>query len=243
MFFKLIEGDSKVLEGEIYEIIKQAILNRKIAPGVKLSEVELAESLNVSRTPIRSALKKLSYDRFVRIIPKRGAFVAKPTVKEVEDVFEMRMLIENFSVEKACEYDGDPFIVFEKMERIIEEEIAAYTTGNISNVLKPVEDIHIEIAKLSNNEILITQLQDLISLSNIYLSFYSEMSMDVPNSPDEHKEILGAIKNKNTKQAKYLMKKHLEGVFSRLNFKLLDDSSVNLKDVFKNVNDTDTTPL
>ncbi len=62
------------LENKIYKMLKAAIINRELPPGTKLSEQELADTLNVSRTPIRSALRRLSYEMYVKIIPRRGAY-------------------------------------------------------------------------------------------------------------------------------------------------------------------------
>lgn len=211
---------NKNLEEKIYETIKSAIINRELAPGTKLSEETLAKTLDVSRTPIRSALRRLTYEMYVQIIPKRGAFVNQPSPKEVKDVFEMRRLIEDYAVKKACESE---ILLTEsnKIEGLIASEQRAYESQDLSKVLVEVHDIHIEIAKLSNNQILISQLRELISLTNIYLAFYSEMRLDIPESPKEHLDILEAIKSRNSILAREKMSDHIDGILSRLNFDLI----------------------
>lgn len=218
------------LESKIYTMLKNAIINRDLAPGTKLSEEALAKTLNVSRTPIRSALQRLSYDMYVKIIPRKGAYVNQPRPKEVEDVFEMRILLEDYAVIKACQNYAKFKSTFENIEEIIRNEIEAYKSNSLDEVLEKVYDIHIEIAKLSKNEILINQLRELISLTNIYLTFYSDMKLDQPTSPKEHIEILEAIKMNDVDLARKRMKYHINGIISRLNF---DKIERNYSDVDK----------
>ncbi|MBD8004535.1 GntR family transcriptional regulator [Bacillus norwichensis] len=219
------------LENKIYKMLKAAIINRELPPGTKLSEQELADTLNVSRTPIRSALRRLSYEMYVKIIPRRGAFVNQPTLKEVEDVFEMRILLEDFAVMKACQSHAKFKSTIQSLEGMIQKEKEAYASKNIGGVLENVYDFHIEIAKISQNDILINQLRELISLTNIYLTFYSEMDLDEPASPQEHADILEAIKVNDEELARNRMKHHINKVIDRLNFGMLARNDTKLETV------------
>lgn len=214
-------------------MIKNAITDRELAPGTKLSEEALGKALKVSRTPIRSALRRLSYEMYVTIIPRRGAFVSEPTPKEVKDVFEMRLLLEDYAVQKACQNYSRSQQVFEEVEEMVRKELRAYQANSIRDVLSHVYDIHVEIAKLSNNEILIKQLRELISLTNIYLTFYSEMKLNDPRSPQEHLEILKAIKANDVDMARKLMRGHIEGILSRLNFGIIERNTKNIESVLE----------
>ncbi|MEM9575313.1 MAG: GntR family transcriptional regulator, partial [Pseudomonadota bacterium] len=74
--------------------LQQAILEHRLPPGTKLSEDEIGEVYGVSRTIVRSALQSLAHDQLVTIEKHRGAFVARPTIREAHEVFEGRALIE-----------------------------------------------------------------------------------------------------------------------------------------------------
>ncbi|GIN92400.1 GntR family transcriptional regulator [Siminovitchia terrae] len=224
------------LESKIYKMLKKAIINRDLVPGTKLSEETLAKTLNVSRTPIRSALQRLSYDMYVKIIPRKGAYVNQPTLTEVEDVFEMRILLEDYAVMKACQNYGKFKSTFENIEKIIRDEINAYKSQKLDDVLDKVFDIHIEIAKLSKNEILINQLRELISLTNIYLTFYSDMKLDNPTSPKEHLDILEAIKVNDVDLARKRMKHHINGIISRLNFEKIEQNYNDVEKILSKYN-------
>ena len=79
---------------EIYEQIYAAIVEHRLHPGTKLVEERLAEIFGVSRARVREVLARLAHEQIVEMIPKRGAYVAKPSIEQALDVFEARRLIE-----------------------------------------------------------------------------------------------------------------------------------------------------
>lgn len=218
------------LDEKIYFTIKQAIVTRDLAPGSKLSEEGLANLLNVSRTPIRSALRRLSYERLVTIVPYKGASVSKPTEKEVLDVFEMRVLLEEYAIEKAFSSLQQPQNV-EVLEELLLLEKKAYEDNNLDSILTRVRDFHIQIAQLSGNEILLNSLKELISQTNIYITFFSQINRVSPDSPKEHQDILEAIKLGNVEVAKGKMRSHINASIKRLNFELIRNSSASMEEI------------
>ncbi|GHH98653.1 GntR family transcriptional regulator [Neobacillus kokaensis] len=231
------------LETCIYRIIKQAIINRELAPGIKLPEEALASTLNVSRTPIRSALRRLSYEKLVQVIPRKGAFVARPSPKEVEDTFEMRMLLEDYSVRKACEVITSSEAFIQKIEWLIEQEFKAFQERDIASIFELIENIHIEIAKFSGNLMLINQLKELISLTTIYQTFYSHMRMDSSCSPKEHLAILRAIHSRDQETASRLMREHISTVLALLDFNLIKQPQGSVEGIVKKYYERLTNPV
>ena len=86
----------------VFNTLRQAILKGELKPGERLMEIALAERLGVSRTPIREAMRKLELEGLVVMIPRRGAQVANITEKDLNDVLEVRIVLENMAIEKAC---------------------------------------------------------------------------------------------------------------------------------------------
>ena len=78
----------------IVESVTTAIVERRLLPGTKLAEQQIADIFGVSRTVVRQALNQLSRDRLITLEPARGAFVAQPSVEEARQVFEVRRLLE-----------------------------------------------------------------------------------------------------------------------------------------------------
>jgi len=86
----------------VYEKIKEAIIEGIIPPGERLSEVDLAEQLMVSRTPVREAIRQLAQTGLITLVPRKGAYVTLPTIKDVRDLYELRITLEVLSLEHVC---------------------------------------------------------------------------------------------------------------------------------------------
>jgi DNA-binding GntR family transcriptional regulator len=77
-------------DAPVYDAIYEAVMEHRLAPGARLTEASLCEIFGVSRAVVRMALLRLSHDRIVTLIPNRGAAIARPSVRETRDVFELR---------------------------------------------------------------------------------------------------------------------------------------------------------
>ena len=93
------------LRDVVFNTLRQAILRGELKPGERLMEIQLANKLGVSRTPIREAIRKLELEGLVLMIPRKGAEVAEITEKSLRDVLEVRRALEELSVQLACEKD------------------------------------------------------------------------------------------------------------------------------------------
>ena len=91
------------LRDVVFNTLRQAILRGELKPGERLMEIQLANKLGVSRTPIREAIRKLELEGLVLMIPRKGAEVAEITEKSLKDVLEVRRALEELAVEIACE--------------------------------------------------------------------------------------------------------------------------------------------
>ena len=91
------------LRDVVFNTLRQAILRGELKPGERLMEIQLADKLGVSRTPIREAIRKLELEGLVLMIPRRGAEVAEITEKSLRDVLEVRGALEELAVELACD--------------------------------------------------------------------------------------------------------------------------------------------
>ena len=104
-----------------YTLIKEAIINRRYAPGQFLSENELAEDLEISRTPIREALQTLEVEGFLSLVPNRGAQVASISSKDVEEIFELRMLCEQLAAAKLVA-NNNPIYMSQMRKFLLQQE-------------------------------------------------------------------------------------------------------------------------
>ena len=89
------------LRDVVFNTLRQAILRGEMEPGERLMEIQLAQKLGVSRTPIREAIRKLELEGLVVMVPRKGAHVANITEKDLNDVLEVRIGLENMAIDKA----------------------------------------------------------------------------------------------------------------------------------------------
>lgn len=80
----------KPLREIVFETLREAIIQGRLRPGQRMMEIQLAEEMGVSRTPVREAIRKLELEGFVVMVPRKGAYVAGISVKDIVDVFEVR---------------------------------------------------------------------------------------------------------------------------------------------------------
>ena len=93
----------KTLNDLVYQDLKRKILTGEIPSRTRLMEIELANKMNVSRTPIREAIRRLAEDGLVQVEPRRGAFVSNISIKDMLDVFETRADLEGFTAYLAAQ--------------------------------------------------------------------------------------------------------------------------------------------
>ena len=99
---KMDVNDYLPLRDVVFNTLRQAILRGEMEPGERLMEIQLADKLGVSRTPIREAIRKLELEGLVIMIPRKGAEVAHITEKDMRDVLEVRAALEELAATLAC---------------------------------------------------------------------------------------------------------------------------------------------
>lgn len=105
--FHIAMNEYLPLRDVVFQTLRNAILKGELKPGERLMEIQLAQRLGVSRTPVREAIRKLELEGLAIMIPRRGAIVADITVKDLEDVLEVRASLEELAARKACDYITD----------------------------------------------------------------------------------------------------------------------------------------
>ncbi len=197
----------KPLREIVYEELKRQIMIGEIAPGTRMMEVELADEMGVSRTPIREAIRKLEKEGLVSIEPRRGAYAAEVSIKEMLDVLEVREFLEGMAAglaaEKYTKEDEAGLIA------VTDAYKNAVISGEIQEIVKADAAFHQFIVNMSGNKTLVqmvSQVQEL-SLRFRYL-FYDDFSR-FEQLPTEHKEIVEAIMQGNREKARVEMSGHI----------------------------------
>jgi DNA-binding GntR family transcriptional regulator len=149
---EIISIPRQVLHQEVAVRLRQRIVEGRLAPGAKLNERELAESLNVSRTPLREAIRMLAAEGLVELLPNRGAVVAQMSAQDVADTFEVIAGLEGQSGELAAQRITEPELA--EIRALHYEMMAAYTRRDLPTYYRLNAQIHTQINAAARNPVL-----------------------------------------------------------------------------------------
>ena len=193
----------------IVDSITTAIVERRLMPGTRLVEQQIADVFDVSRTVVRQALNQLSRDRLVTLEPARGAFVATPSIDEARQVFQVRRLIEGGMVRQLAAQITDKQV--EQLRLHLRDERQAVSRVDVSGRTRLLADFHVVLARLLGNEVLAELIADLLSRSQLIALMY-QSSHSAEHSQEEHVDIVDALAKRDGRAAAKLMERHLEAV-------------------------------
>lgn len=181
---------------EVYDIIKEKILSCEYEPGQLVSEKEIVEELEISRTPVREALNILNGRGLLKIIPKKGVQIAPLSIKRIKEIYDVRMLLEPFAVKLAIKNLGPDDI--EKLITLDKKLSKEYEEEDVSEVFKTGMDIHLYVAYLSGNEVVYELIKQLRRESHRGYVYYLKRYLDKrPGKESRETEIrLSRIHNK-----------------------------------------------
>jgi DNA-binding GntR family transcriptional regulator len=149
---EIISIPRQVLHQEVATRLRQRIVEGHISPGAKLNERELSEQLQVSRTPLREAIKMLAAEGLVELLPNRGAVAAQMSVQDVADTFELIGGLEGQSGELAAQRIGEAEVA--EIRALHYEMLAAYTRRDLPTYYRLNAQIHTLINAAARNPVL-----------------------------------------------------------------------------------------
>jgi len=197
----------------IVDAITAAIVERRLMPGTKLAEQQIADLFQVSRTLVRQALNQLSRDRLVTLSPARGAFVAQPSVEEARQVFEVRKMIEGQLIGRLCA--GLMPLQLRALRHHLALEASAVARVDVRERTRLLAHFHVLLARTLGNEVLAQLLSDLLARCSLIALMY-QSAHSAEHSALEHVAIVDAIERGDTRAAKRLMEIHLGNVEKNL---------------------------
>jgi DNA-binding GntR family transcriptional regulator len=224
----------------VYDDIFDAVMDRRLLPGTKLTETTLCAIFSCSRSVVRSALSQLAHDKIVVIEPNRGAFVWQPSTKETRDVFQMRRAMECMVIDLLLE-TPDLAARLEPLHDMVDRERQAFERGDRISWLRLSNAFHVEMARLLDNDVLTAMLQSLCARTTLIIAYYDTANLSMPglpthgvatpgvatpgvSTPDatacsylEHRDILDKLARHDADGAKAAMQHHLEDCERRMN--------------------------
>ena len=196
------------LRDVVFNTLRKAILKGELKPGERLMEIALADRLGVSRTPVREAMRKLELEGLVVLIPRRGAQVANITEKDLNDVLEVRIALENLSIEKACARMTEEQLA--QLWDAAEEFEKTMAEGILVKLAEADVAFHEVIYQSSDNRRLIQVLNYLREQIYRYRVEYLKDEETRNLLVREHKELYEAIRARDVKKAQEISFHHIE---------------------------------
>jgi DNA-binding GntR family transcriptional regulator len=197
---------------EIADIIRDRIVEGSLPAGDFIDEATLALELEVSRTPVREALKVLAFEGLVDIFPNQGSYVSKITVEDARELVELLAQLEGFAGELACQRYSDEML--KALTRTHEDMILAYRQGDKPTYFKLNQRIHDDIVAASGNKHLIEahrrctrRLRRIRYISNLQHTAWEQSVVD-------HEAMLKAFTARDVAASRRIMTDHAAGIWT-----------------------------
>ncbi len=202
------------LSDKVFNTLREDILSGKYLVGEELKEMNLAADLNVSRTPVREALRQLELEGLIEIVPNKGATVIGIDQEDVRDICEMRSMLEGFCAKKAAQNINDQII--SDMEEILDLSEFHSSKAKYEQVLELDNQFHELLYRASGSKMIRKTLTDF----HQYLEKVRKKTLSsaerVEHSNKEHRAIVEALKNRNAKEAEKLANLHIKNVIQNM---------------------------
>jgi DNA-binding GntR family transcriptional regulator len=203
-------------EQRVFDAIRDAIFEHRLAPGTKLKEVSLAEVFGVSRAVVRGALARLGHAHLVEQRPNRGAVVATPSIEESRQVFEARTAIEEAIVAKVARTASARDAAL--LREWVASEEAAYARGDERGGVRLSVDFHRRLAEIAGNSVLSRYLDELVSRMPL-IALAHRGQAPAPCGCDDHIALVDAIAARDARRAVALMRDHIGHLERALNLR------------------------
>ncbi|CCU79829.1 Transcriptional regulator [Halanaerobium saccharolyticum subsp. saccharolyticum DSM 6643] len=215
------KSDYENLNSYLYRTIKEMIWNKELEPGDKIKQEHVANELGVSRTPLIKVLERLTTEKMVEYIPRRGYYVKDVDFEEMLEIFDVRIILEVVAIKK---------FILQATDEEIEDLSKCFSCFDNDNWDKEKiekyrvcdQEFHKSIIEQTNNNL----IKEINEMFNIYRFSYQKGLMREPKETiSEHKNIVNEMKKRNIREAQMLMMDHLEK--SRENICVVYENSKN----------------
>ncbi len=193
-----------------YLYVRQQILSGHFPAGSHLKEEHIAEEANVSRTPVREALRRLATEHMVEFVTNQGAFVISWDDEDVESIFEIRILLEGYSAYRAAtRIDEEAITEMETCANEIEKLCESHNKENHRKTIEFNHRLHSIIVEASGSEHLRRLLASLVEVPMLLKTIDRYSDDDVERSNNHHRELIQAFRARDAEWARNIMEAHL----------------------------------
>lgn len=196
----------KPLREIVYEQLKMQILEGKIEPGTRMMEVNLADEMGVSRTPVREAIRKLEKDGLVVIEPRRGAYASEIPVKDIVDTLVVREELEGLAAALTAQNMTQE--IADQLRGTADAYEKAIRVGDTQNIIEHDEEFHRIITEHSDNKSLVQIYGSIQELALRFRYFYYDDFSRYQDMPRAHYHIVEALESGDPDKARQAARRH-----------------------------------
>lgn len=206
------------LAEQAYNILKDRILARQLKPGERISIGDVASALGISRTPVTTAVKQLASEDLVAIVPRVGTFVTRLSAEDVEEIFEIRRLVESYALQRIYQRDQvEQFLraiqqPVQRMEHAIEDD----DYSDYESFIAADRDLHQILVEFSQNQRLIEIYRELNIHVHITRAHYLRSIENAREAQQEHEAIIDALSSRSQAEAEAVLLQHIDNVHEKI---------------------------
>jgi DNA-binding GntR family transcriptional regulator len=206
-------SERRTMTDAVYEQLKTAIVELRIPPGAPLREAEIAQGLSVSKTPVREALGRLEQDGLVTLNSFRSALVTEYTARDLQEIYELREIIEVAAARAAAESMTDKGLA--DLGRIASECVRLNAKGGGGDAPELVQLIS-EFDTVLYEEVRNRRIRAILENLAAHLARIGRLTTEIPGRIDasvrEHAQIYEAIERRDPENASRFMREHIRSV-------------------------------
>jgi DNA-binding GntR family transcriptional regulator len=216
-------------EDAIVRSIHDAVIEQRLPPGTKLSEVILCEAFGVGRARVRRSLLVLAGREIVELHANRGAFVARPTAQQARDIFDARREIEPGIVRRAAARAQPADLL--RLREHLEAEQSAHGHRDRRHAIRLSGHFHVLLAEIAGNKVLERMVGELVTRTSLIIGLFGSPGTDNCRS-GEHDRILDAIATHDEAAGARIMVEHLAHIEAGLDISGKRDHPVDVMAIF-----------
>jgi DNA-binding GntR family transcriptional regulator len=189
------------------ELIRAAILDGRLEPGRRLKEEELARELGISRTPVREALLVLQTEGLLESAPNRGATVRSYEAEDLDDLYQLRAVLEGFAARRAALRISEDGI--ERLRESCERFVVLRDGDDIADLVEENLFFHTTILEAAGSERLAQMVRKVIEVPLVYRSYFWYSPEQKLISEHYHRQLTSAFAARDAERAELVMKEHV----------------------------------
>jgi DNA-binding GntR family transcriptional regulator len=192
-----------VLSNKVYAAIKEMVASHRFQPGARLNVEKISKELEVSRTPVWEAVRRLQQEGLLQNIPYRGVFMVEMTLERALELYQVREALEGLAARLAAFYANEK--ILDKMGEILEAQIKVVEKGDLLGYSRTDFDFHGLIHKMSRNGVLQEMLE---SLRTKMQPITIEVRPLLQRLYEDHLEIIDVLREKDPEKSEKALRRH-----------------------------------